>query len=133
MAIVYADDKLVRGSEVRELYEDAGWSLLSGRSADEIEDAIRHTPVFITARDGAKLVGMVGAITDHSYYAHVTELLVLIRYRDTGVRAELLRRLLDALPAARSVSLFGEPDQESFYRRFDFAPTGGGMQLQRKG
>jgi GNAT superfamily N-acetyltransferase len=131
MTVVYGDDKLVRGSEVVELYEDAGWSLLAGRPAPEVEESIRQTSVFVTARDGAKLVGFAAALTDRVYYAHVTEIVVRRSHQGRGVSSELLRRVLEALPREKAITIFAEPDAEPFYRQFGFAPTAGGMILRR--
>lgn len=130
MAIVYADDKLVRGSEIIELYEEAGWSLLANRSSSEVEEAVRFAHRFITARDGAKLIGFAGAISDGVYHAHITEILARARVSER-VHGELLRRLLDALESARVVTIFAEPDAQAFYRGFDFSPTAGGMLHRR--
>jgi GNAT superfamily N-acetyltransferase len=131
MTVTYADDKLVRGQEIRELYQEAGWTMPAGRDPAEIEAAIRHLPVFITAREGARLVGFVAALTDRSHYAHVTELMVRRSHVDRGVGAELMRRVLDALPSERAVTIFAEPEAEAFYRQLGFAPMAGAMMLRR--
>ena len=131
MAIVYADDKLVKGQEVLDLYEDAGWSLLRSRDPDEILRSIRGTSVFVTAREGAKLVGFISAISDGSYYAHVVEFIVRSKLQGRGIDSELVKRLLAALEKETVVSIFAEPDAEKFYKEFGFAATAGGMLLRR--
>ena len=130
-SIVYTDDKMVRGVEIRELYDEAGWALPATRKPEEIEESVRHAYRFWTARDGARLVGLAAALSDRSYYTHITELLVRERFRDRGVQSELLRRLLASLGEARVITIFAEPDAAGFYREFGFTPTAGGMLLQR--
>jgi GNAT superfamily N-acetyltransferase len=131
VTVVYADDKLVRGSEILELYQEAGWTTPAGRPAGAIEESVRQATVFLTARDGAKLVGYVSALSDRVYYTHVTEIMVRQSHRRRGVGSALVRRLLEAIPGAGTVSIFAEPDAEGFYRRFGFVQLGGGMLLRR--
>jgi GNAT superfamily N-acetyltransferase len=131
MSLTYADDKLVRGSELVELYAEAGWSLLAEREPSRIEQAVRQATVFLTAREGARLVGFASALSDRVAYAHVTEFLVRKGYDAKGVGAELMRRLLAALPEERLVTILAEPDGVAFYRRFDFLPAPGALALRR--
>ena len=131
MTIHYGDDKLVRGSEVREMYVEAGWSLLGSRETSDIEESIRHSNVFVTARDGAKLIGFVSALSDRAYYAHVTEFLVRRSHQGRGIGSELIRSLLAALSREQVITIFAEPDAEVFYRRFGFASTAGGLMLRK--
>lgn len=127
MSITYGDDKLVRGSELLELYADAGWLLHGSRTATDVERVVRGSDVFITARDGAKLVGFASALSDRSHYAHVTEFLVRQSHRGRGIGSGLVTRTLAALAEARVVTIFAEPDAQAFYGKFGFAGTAGGM------
>jgi len=131
LGITYADDKLVRGAEILELYVEAAWTLLGGRPPDGVEESVRNATVFVTAREGAKLVGFISVLSDRAYYAHITEFLVRPRFRARGIEGELLRRVLESLGREVVISIFAEPDAESFYRRHGFVPTAGGMMLRR--
>ena len=42
-----------------------------------------------------------------------------------------MRRLLEALGREKVVSIFADPEADAFYRKFFFAPAGGGMMLRR--
>ena len=132
MSIAYGDDKQVKGSEILDLYADAGWLLHGSRDGSEVERAVRGADVFITARDGAKLVGFASALTDRSYYAYVTEFLVRQSHRGRGIGTALVSRTLEALAAERVITIFAEPDAQAFYRKFGFASTAGGMLLRRQ-
>jgi hypothetical protein len=131
VALSYADDKLVQGTELLELYREAGWSLLEGRDPERIEAAVRRSGRFFTARDGSKLVGYLLALTDLSLYAHVSELMVRDAYHMKGVTRELLSRFLDSVPDVERVTLFGDPQSEPLYRELGFAPFPGGFMLRR--
>src|SRR5262249_1193580 len=119
------------GSEILDLYEDAGWSLLGARDAAGIERSVQQSAAFITAREGAKLVGFASALSDRVYYAHVTQFLVRKSHHGRGVADELLKKTLEALAQARVITIFAEPEAEAFYRRFGFLATAGGMLLRR--
>jgi len=130
VAIVYADDKMVRGTEIRGLYDEAGWTLFRSRKDEEIEESVRNSTVYVTAREGAKLIGFIAAISDRAYHAHVTEFLVRDRHRDR-VGAELVRRCLEELGGGGVVTIFAEPDNAAFYEGFGFGATAGGMLRRR--
>ena len=131
MAISYADDKFVRGDEMLELYREAGWSLLEARSAPRLEEAVKRSQRFFTARDGSRLAGFLMALTDEKLYAHVSELLVPAASRAKGVEAELLARFLASVEHVEVVTLFGEPDSVELYRDLGFVPFAGGFRLRR--
>ena len=132
MSLTYADDKAVRGAELIELYREAGWSLLERRDPKRVEASIRGSERFFTARDGSKLAGFIMALSDGALYVHVSEFLVRQGYRDKGVERELLRRLLESVPEAELVTLFGDPADELVLREHGFTAYAGGL-MRRQG
>ena len=132
MALTYADDKLVAGTEILDLYRELGWGLLEERAPQKIEAAIRSSERFYTARDGSRLVGYLLAITDESLYAHVTELLVRESFAQRNVAGELLDRFLKSVAQVERITLFGDPQSEALYREKGFQPFTGGFMLRRQ-
>jgi GNAT superfamily N-acetyltransferase len=73
-----------------------------------------------TARDGARVVGFVTAITDGVLSAYIPLLEVLPDYRGQGVATALVERLLGRLDDLYMVDVVCDEDVVPFYERLGF-------------
>jgi GNAT superfamily N-acetyltransferase len=72
----------------------------------------------VLAKDGARVVGFVTAISDGVLSAYVPLLEVLPEYQGHGIGTELVRRLLDRLANLYMVDVICDEDVVPFYERF---------------
>ena len=93
-----------------------GWpSPPSQRKHLELLEGSAHA---VLAKDGARVVGFVTAISDGVLSAYVPLLEVLPEYQRRGIGTELVRRLLDRVANLYMVDVICDEDVVPFYERF---------------
>jgi GNAT superfamily N-acetyltransferase len=78
---------------------------------------LRGSSHVVLARDGARVVGFVTAISDGVLSAYIPLLEVRPEYQRQGIGTELVRRLLDVLRGLYMVDLVCDEDVVPFYER----------------
>src|ERR1700761_5903419 len=91
MPIPYALEPGLTAQEFRDVLVAS--TLAERRPAEDLprlEKMLRHADIIITARDGAKLVGISRAITDFSYCCYLSDLAVDAAYQHQGIGKRLI-------------------------------------------
>ncbi|MFT4039886.1 MAG: GNAT family N-acetyltransferase [Thermomicrobiales bacterium] len=78
-----------------------------------------------------RVVGFIGALTDHVQGAFITLLEVLPAYQGQGIGQALMEQMLDRLSHIQTIELMCDTDLVPFYERFGMRPSGG-MVLRRR-
>jgi len=93
-------------------------STLSERRPDEfarLEKMLRNASLIVTARDGARLVGISRAITDFSYCCYLSDLAVDVAYQRQGVGKRLIHETHLAAGLETTLILVSAPAAEGYY------------------
>lgn len=121
--------RAIRASDVRRLYDGAGW--WPEWEVSGIERAIVAS-IAVGAWDGDKLVGFSRAISDGVHRAYVEDVVIDPEYRGSGIGDKLVAFLMEQLGEVNIVSLFCEPERVNFYSRNGFRPSGTQIMLHRE-
>lgn len=108
----------------------AGWP--KQPSPDRHLELLRASDHVVLAREGAKVVGFVTAISDGVLSAFIPLLEVLPEYQGRGVGTELMRRLLTELSHLYMVDLSCDDELEPFYRRLGLQRLDRGMGVRNR-
>jgi predicted N-acetyltransferase YhbS len=100
-----------------------GWP--SPPSPERRLDLLRGSSHVVVARDGARVVGFVTALTDGVLMAYLPLLEVLPEYQQAGVGSALVNRVLDELGSLYGVDICCDDDVVPFYERFGFQKVNG--------
>lgn len=119
MAILYSTTRRPGDAAVARLYQFAPWA--RRRKSVDVRKVIRLTPIFLSAWDGRKLVGMARVGTDFTFRAVLWDVIVDPDYAGQGIGSALVRRFLRH-PKLKSVESFwlSTTDKQRFYGRFGF-------------
>ena len=101
-------------------------------TAERHLEVLRGSSQVVLARDGARVVGFVTAISDGVLSAYVPLLEVLPEYQGQGIGTELVRRLLAALGPLYMVDLVCDKDVVPFYERLGLQHLDAGMGLRNR-
>lgn len=80
-----------------------------------LERMLREADIIMTARDGAKIVGVSRAITDYSYCCYLSDLAVDQAYQRQGIGKRLIERTHEASGEQTSLLLVAAPAAEGYY------------------
>lgn len=79
--------------------------------------SLRAASAAVLARDGARLIGFVTAISDEVDTTYISLLEVLPEYQHGGIGTELMRRIVDRYRHLYGVDLCCDPRLVPFYER----------------
>ena len=119
--VLYASEPSLRVDEFRELLRGSG--LAAHRPVDDLDRLgamLAGANVLISARldgPGAPLLGVIRAITDHSWCCYVSELAVSRSAQGLGIGKGLLEETRRQLGPLVSVILASVPEAVGFYER----------------
>jgi ribosomal protein S18 acetylase RimI-like enzyme len=82
-----------------------------------LERMLRQANIIVTARDGAKLVGVSRAITDFSYCCYLSDLAVDAAYQRQGIGTRLLEATHAQAGPETTLILLSAPAAENYYPR----------------
>lgn len=110
-------DELPAAADVLALYEAVGWSAYT-RDPATLEAAIRGSHRVVTAREGARLVGLARTVSDGASICYLQDILVHPSAQGRGVGRLLLDRVLALYPDLRQFVLLTDDDeaQRALYR-----------------
>jgi len=118
--ITFDDGKNFDPASLLPLFEQSIWA--KGRTLPDAQDMVKHTNVFITAWDGARLVGCGRALTDYVYRASIWDVIVDGQYQGQDIGTEIIHRILSHSTLQR-VELFWlcTRDKQAFYETLGFS------------
>ena len=116
MAIVYTLEPALTAAEFRAVLVAS--TLAERRPVDEperLERMLRQADVIVTARDGARLVGVSRAITDFAFCCYLSDLAVDVSYQHRGIGRRLVAETQRAAGEAAMLLLIAAPAAEGYY------------------
>ncbi len=116
MRIVYALEPQLSAEEFRDVLVA---STLSERRpvADltRLERMLRHANILVTARDGAKLIGVSRALSDFSFCCYLSDLAVDVAYQRQGIGKRLIEETHATAGSEATLVLLSAPAAEGYY------------------
>lgn len=123
MAIIYASEPDLSAQEFRDVLIA---STLGERrpvdDGDRLERMLRNAGIIITARDGARLVGVSRAISDFSYCCYLSDLAVDVAYQRQGIGKRLIEETRKRAGEGCTLVLISAPAAESYYPKIGMTP-----------
>ncbi len=133
MPIVYALEPALTAQEFRDVLVS---STLGPRrpvaEPERLELMLRNADVIVTARDGAKLVGVSRAITDFAFCTYLSDLAVDLAYQHQGIGKRLIAETRAAAGDSASLFLFAAPAAEAYYGKAGMNPMPNGWVIKRE-
>jgi predicted N-acetyltransferase YhbS len=87
------------------------------RDLVRLDKMLRQADVIVTARDGARLVGISRAITDFSYCCYLADLAVDEAYQRQGIGAKLVGMTRQTVGPQTLVVILAAPAATEYYSR----------------
>jgi ribosomal protein S18 acetylase RimI-like enzyme len=118
MDIVYALEPQLAALEFRDVLNAS--TLAARRPVKDmarLERMLRQANIIVTARDGAKLVGVSRALSDFSYCCYLSDLAVDAAYQRQGIGKRLLEETHAQAGPETTLILLSAPTAEGYYPR----------------
>ncbi len=131
MNLIYEINADLQPEDVAELFRDSGLR----RPVDDLERIGRmlaNANLTISARDGARLVGIARALTDFGWCCYVSDLAVARDYQKQGIGKDLLARVSAAVGEETAVLLLSAPEAHAYYPHIGFQKIENGWIIPRK-
>ena len=108
-------------ADVKNLYEDAGWTSYT-KDLPKLMEAIDASLMVISAWDDAKLIGLIRVVGDGLVIIYIQDILVLNAYKRKGVGSKLLKYVLENYKDVRQKVLLTDDgeDTRGFYEANGF-------------
>ncbi len=93
-------------------------TLAERRPVDDLarlDKMLRNADLIVTARDGARLVGISRAVTDFSYCCYLSDLAVDLAYQRQGIGKRLIEETHRAAGETTTLTLVAAPTAETYY------------------
>lgn len=119
--ITYQQEADLRVTEFAALLQESGLGPRRPAGSDRLGAMLRGAQLVITARDGARLVGLARSITDWAYALCCSDLCVAAGYQGRGIGRALLDETARAAPGVKTCLLLSAPDAVVFYEAAGFA------------
>ncbi len=97
-----------------------------------LEKMLRHADLIVTARDGARLVGIARAVTDFSYCCYLSDLAVDVAYQRQGIGKRLIAETHQAAGETTTLILIAAPAAEAYYPKIGMTHLASCWALPRK-
>ncbi len=123
--IDYESSDELSENELKELYDDAGWSNYTNDMA-RLADAVRNSLLTVTARDNKELIGLIRCVGDGKTIVYIQDILVKSRYKRKGIGTELVETVLKKYNDVRQIVLLTDEDEvtKNFYESTGFETSG---------
>ena len=89
---------------------------------ERLKRMLQHADLIVTARDGARLVGVSRAITDFSYCCYLSDLAVASAYQHQGIGKRLIEETHRAAGQETTLILLAAPAAEAYYPKIGMKP-----------
>ena len=99
---------------------------------ERLERMLREADLIVTARDGARLVGVSRAVTDYAYCCYLSDLAVDVAYQHRGIGRMLVaetHRLAGV--AETTLILTAAPAAEGYYGKIGMQPVASAWMVRR--
>ena len=116
MPIVYSLEPDLPVEEFRDILIAS--TLAERRPVDDaarLEKMLRQADLIVTAREGARLVGISRAITDFSYCCYLSDLAVDVEYQRQGIGRRLIEETRARAGESATLILISAPAAEGYY------------------
>lgn len=116
MPITYALEHDLSAQAFREILIAS--TLAERRPANDLgrlEKMLRRADLVVTARDGARLVGISRAITDFAYCCYLSDLAVDVAYQRQGIGKRLIEETRARAGDGATLILVAAPAAEGYY------------------
>src|SRR5581483_8013576 len=100
--IMISESRDVPLPALRALHDTAPWA--QGRSPLQLRTLLRHSDIFLTAWDGAALIGCARVLTDFTVRALICDVIVAPEYQGHGI-GRLLVEAIEMHPALQNVEM----------------------------
>lgn len=112
----------IEQGEVIELYRANKWS--SAEKPSQLMAALLNSHSLVTARDGAKLIGLANAISDGHLVVYYPHMLVHPEYHRNGVGRKMMQALQSRYVGFHQQMLVADGNAIEFYRALGFERAG---------
>ena len=116
MTIAYATEDYLGADEYIDVVKKSGLNR-PVEDRGRVERYLKHSNLFVTAREDGKLIGFARSLTDFCFCCYLSDLAVDRAFQGKGIG----RRLIAALPPMRRLD--GEEDFEAELQSLASAPT----------
>ena len=114
MNIEYSDSiKGIRAENLQGFF--VGWN--DAPSAETHLRLLENSSYKVLAKDGAKVIGFVTAISDNTLAAYISFLEVLPEYQNKGIGKELIKRIVSKLEKFYMIDLLCDTNLQPFYEQ----------------
>ncbi|HEX3973674.1 MAG TPA: GNAT family N-acetyltransferase [Stellaceae bacterium] len=132
MAIAYALEPDLSATEFRDVLVAS--TLGARRPVDDLvrlERMLFHADIIVTARDGARLVGVSRAISDFAYCCYLSDLAVDVAYQRQGIGKRLIDETRQAAGEGATLILVAAPSAQAYYPKIGMVPIPSGWMIPR--
>jgi len=84
-----------------------------------LEQMIKGTNLWVTARENGRLIGLMRGISDYCFRTFIADLAVAKSFQGIGIGRKLVVQTRKIAPSARLI-LFSSEDAEGFYQKLGF-------------
>jgi GNAT superfamily N-acetyltransferase len=118
--IEYKTIKDFTEKELETLFLSVQWS--SGKYPDRLKIAMNNSDTVISAWDGAKLIGLMNALSDKIMTVYFHYLLVMPEYHSQGIGRTLVNKMLEMYQPFARKALIAYNSEVEFYKKCGFTP-----------
>lgn len=116
MSIVYATEDYLGADEYIDMVRKSGLN----RPVDDhgrVERYLKHSNLFVTAREGGTLIGFARSLTDFCFCCYLSDLAVDRAYQGKGIGKRLIEETRAAAGGAQTTTLLlSAPTAMTFYQ-----------------
>ncbi len=128
---IYSFTEPINPEELRRLLLQTSWA--NDRSPLDIQQMLDRSQIMLGVWHEDQLIAFSRVITDDLYRALIDDVVVDSAYRQQGVAAEMLERILKRTQHVEIVMLDCDSNLAGFYSKFGFKQKGGAsMELRHK-
>lgn len=130
MNIQYFTDRIPTPEAIIDIYDNAGL-IRPTTDRQRIEDMYRNSDLVVTAWDGAQLVGVSRAITDHVYCCYLSDLAVRTEYQKEGIGKKLVSLTKETIGDRCMLLLLAAPSAMEYYPKIGMETVTNGFIIKR--
>lgn len=119
--ITYKQINKFTEDEIKNLYQDAGWTSYT-KDLPKLKEALESSLMVISAWDEEKLIGLIRVIGDGLIIIYIQDILVLNSYKRKRIGSKLLKYVLENYKDVRQKVLLTDDGEETrgFYEANGF-------------
>jgi ribosomal protein S18 acetylase RimI-like enzyme len=99
---------------------------------ERLQRMLRQADIIVTARDGARLVGVSRAITDFAYCCYLSDLAVDVAYQHRGIGKRLIEETRARAGENATLLLVAAPAAEAYYPKIGMNHVASCWSIPRK-